>query len=215
MARLYSRDKVRDLVLLDPITEDNILKALRRRFGKDLIYTYIGMCVCVCDVCRVVCRVCVCDAYCMMYMYLLSLTNRYYLKYAKQHIHTCTHNTQSHTSHTNIPHTHTHTHTHTKGAVLISVNPFKLIRGLYSSSQLNSYKNRYMYEVISLVSLSLSLSHTHVHTRTYTHVTCTSYACSHTHNHTHNTYNHTHTHTDASACVCARRGHVPHVVDGS
>lgn len=48
MARLYSKDRIRDLVLLEPITENNILKALRRRFGKDLIYTYIGMCVRVC-----------------------------------------------------------------------------------------------------------------------------------------------------------------------
>jgi myosin heavy subunit len=39
---LYSKDAVGDLVLLETIDEANILSTLKRRYAKDLIYTYIG-----------------------------------------------------------------------------------------------------------------------------------------------------------------------------
>jgi len=73
-SKLYSKDAVGDLVLLDTIDEKNILQTLKRRHQQDLIYTYIG-------------------------------------------------------------------------TVLISVNPFKEIRGLYSESAIGAYRGRYMYEL--------------------------------------------------------------------
>eukprot|EP00808_Paulinella_micropora_P004347 g11237.t1 len=64
---------VGDLILMDRITEEEILENLRKRFASDNIYTYIG-------------------------------------------------------------------------SVLLSVNPFKTIQGLYSPLQISKYRGRYMYE---------------------------------------------------------------------
>ena len=40
--RVFDKGQVDDLVLLNTITEDEILNTLRRRFESDLIYTTIG-----------------------------------------------------------------------------------------------------------------------------------------------------------------------------
>ncbi|GAB5355279.1 hypothetical protein AAMO2058_000191700 [Amorphochlora amoebiformis] len=68
-----ARSNISDLVLLEKITEDEILKALKQRFKADQIYTYIG-------------------------------------------------------------------------PVLLSVNPFKMINGMYSPSKIKDYQGKYIYE---------------------------------------------------------------------
>ena len=44
--RVFDKAKVDDLVLLNNISEDEILGTLRRRFESDLIYTTIGRAPC-------------------------------------------------------------------------------------------------------------------------------------------------------------------------
>mmetsp|Transcript_26571 Transcript_26571/g.44608 ORF Transcript_26571/g.44608 Transcript_26571/m.44608 type:complete len:1023 (-) Transcript_26571:177-3245(-) len=72
-SRRFGRDNISDLVLLEQISEQEILKTLKVRHSSDRIYTYIG-------------------------------------------------------------------------PVLLSVNPFKDIRGLYAPSKINEYRGKYIYE---------------------------------------------------------------------